>query len=358
MSPIRSNALTAILLWALAGAILLPGQAFAQVLVNGTLLQIDLFGARPLPPAAPVSGVPVGPFLAKQTTGGALSVTVSQPQNVSFLSSTAFASGVVLTVRQGWALSGIGTGMLVNGFQPSGNPQPTTINPSTNLPGTTIPLTPDIFHLGYKGGGGFGGTLKLLGSFTGDSVFQTTPGAFLRQYAFRANRQGHSTGAADQQVAPMTFISVTLATPTTMGATRTPTATFSGNETRWTGPWTTGSISVVALFGNLAPYGGAGIIGTPAQPTSPINFRTVAGFDGRTLNTALGTLTGALNLVSPNISIGSPGLLSPYSYVSFWTLDLDIVPEPTSTVMLGCGLFAVGLLASRRRGARSQPSAE
>jgi hypothetical protein len=341
MSPIRSTALAAILLWTLAAALLVPGQALAQVLINGTLLQVDLFGVRPLPPAAPVSGVPVGPFVANQTAGGALSVTVPQPQSVSFLSSTAFPSGVVLTIKQGWVLSGIGTGMLVNGFQPGGNPQPTTINPSTNLPGTTIPLTPNIFHLGYKGGGGFGGTLKLLGYFTGDSVFQTTPGVFLRQFAFRANRQGHSTGAADQQVVPMTFIEAPLGNVL---------AAYSGNETRWTGPWTTGSISVVALFGNLAPYGGAGKIGTPSQVTSPINFRTVAGFDGRTMNTALGTLTGTLNLVSPNISIGSPGLLSPYSYVSFWTLDLDIVPEPTSTVMLGCGLLAVGLLAWRRRG--------
>jgi hypothetical protein len=257
-----------------------------------------------------------------------------------------------LTIRQFWALSGIGTGMLVNGFLPSGSPQPVTINPSTNLPGTTIPLTPDIFHIGYRGNGGFGGTLKLLGHFIGDSVFQTTPGVYLRQYAFRANRQGHghATGAADQQVIPMTFIEAPLGSPI---------STFSGDETRWTGPWTTGSVSAVALFGNLAPYGGAGIIGTPSvTATSPINFRTVAGFDGRTLNTALGTLTGTLNLVAPNISIGAPGLLSPYSYVSFWELDLNVAPEPTSTVMLGCGLFAVGVLAWRRRGARSKPAGE
>lgn len=330
---------------ALVAALALLGSATApasaQVAVGATVQFNSLFS--PIPNAAVVgfSRLPLNGFAASQTSMGALNVAL-QPQDVHFTSMVTLPSGILLTLHGGFDITAIGPGALAAGFQPGGTPQPATLNPPEFFPGTDPPITPAIFHAGYKSAGGphFGGTLALVGQSESGLLAQTSPGFLIRQQATRPLLVGHATATSQMHVTPHTLILTPMGTNLITD--------IPGSESRYEFPWTTGSISAVGLLGTLAPYGGAGALGTPMQVTAPRNLRTVAGFDGRALNTALGTLTGDLQLVAPGLVLSNPATTPTNTSVWFWEMNMKVVPEPGAVAMLATGLGTVSLLAYRR----------
>lgn len=309
-----------------------PLTAQAQTFVEGSVYLTSLFGPNP--------AVPLGWFTAAQTASGNLSVP-AQPRNVSQSRQTVINSGVLVSFAHVTTVTGIGPGVLVNNHQPGGtaSPKPVTFSPTTNLPAIDLSEGPANFRVGYRDASArYGGTLSIAGRGVDIGRFQLSPATNRIQIADRPFNGGRA--ATDASQFPVVTRTVSVPGSTAIGtATRT--------ESRFGFPWTTGSISAVGLFGNPVPYGGAGIFGTPSQAPP---FQTVAGGDSRVFNTAVGELTGNLQLVSPAILASvtsSGGTSTPF----FWTLDLRVVPEPGSVLALGGGLaLLAGLAMARRRG--------
>ena len=310
----------------------------AQVLINGTTNATTLFGVQPPRPLT---------FVANQTAGGAISMPSAQPQYFNSTATTNFTTGVVLTFMNQRAVTQIGPGVLAPGHMPGGAAQPVTFAPPTIHPGTTLPVSPANMRAGYRSATGahFGGALAVAGFEVNQGLFQTSPAFLIRQRATRPNILGGAAGTAPSVATGYTPMT------TLLDLSQSPISPpFSGSEARHAFPWTTGSISVVALIGPAVPYGGAGAIGlgTSLLPTSPINFRTIAGFDGRVLNTAVGTLTGNLQLVSPVVQNAAYALTGQDSIAAAWELDLTVVPEPSAVAALAAGLLLVAGLAVRQ----------
>lgn len=323
----------------LAVSVLATAAANAEVVImDGTLNYTTRFGLQP-PRDIDLYGT--------QTVNGALNIPRVN-QNFSTMMTTQFQTGVVISFMNTVAVTGIGPGNLAAGFRPGGLAQPRTFAPAENLPVANIPVGPAILRVGFKSAGGnhFGGVLAVAGFERNNGYFQTSPAFFIRQLATRHFPAGGVVGAAPtkrDRVSPITRLE------TAGGGTI---MQFTGSESRIGFPWTTGSISGVAQIGPAVPYGGAGNIGTPAQATAPINFRTVAGFDSRVFNPAQNTLTGNLQLVSPMVQVANYALSGPNSLAPFWELTVSVVPEPEAVGALAAGLVLVagtGIRRLRRR---------
>ncbi len=308
----------------------------AVVLINGTVTYTSLFGVSP--PRAVVA-------YGDETVMGALNIP-QIPQHFSSMMTTDFQTGVVISFMNTRKLTGFGPGQLAAGFQPGGFAQPKTFAPGEQLPIANINLNPSLLRVGFKSAAGnhFGGVLALAGFEKGTGLFQLSPAELIQQVATRPFPAGGVVGAAPTKRAeysPQT--NILAATPN-----RDLISVLAGSESRIGFPWTTGSISAVAGIGNPVPYGGAGNIGTPMQATAPINFRTVAGFDGRVFNAGLGKLTGNLQLVSPMVQIANYGLSGSDSLAPFWELTVNVVPEPGAVSALAAGLALVAVAGIRR----------